>query len=378
MAAPSALVVGGTGPTGPHVVNGLCRRGYEVVILHTGNHEVDTIPAGLEHIHTDPFDAGALADALGDRTFDVAAIMYGRLREQAKLYAGRVGKLVSVGGVPVYRGYGTPRDLSPPGLRVPTREDAPKAGAENLKVARIVETEAAVFEHHPTASHFRYPLIYGPGQLIPREWMVVRRVLDGRRHMILPDSGLMLRTGAFAENAAHALLLAIDHPDASAGQAYNVSDEWTPTLRQVVEIICEALGHEMEIVGLPFELATPGHPMMMLNDPYHRMTPVDKAFHQLGYRDVAPCPEALAYTARWLVQHPVERGGRTERGLLQDPFDYEAEDHLLAAWRRAGAELAPFAAAADPEFVDRYAPDYEERRAARRAARAARSAEPPA
>ena len=62
-----ALVVGGTGPTGPFVVNGLRDRGYDVAILHTGNHEVETIPPEVEHIHTDPFDEDATAGALGDK-----------------------------------------------------------------------------------------------------------------------------------------------------------------------------------------------------------------------------------------------------------------------------------------------------------------------
>ena len=30
----TALVVGGTGPTGPYIVNGLLKRGYEVTVLH--------------------------------------------------------------------------------------------------------------------------------------------------------------------------------------------------------------------------------------------------------------------------------------------------------------------------------------------------------
>ena len=49
------LVIGGTGPTGPHLVNGLLGCGHEVSILHTGNHEVDSIPTTVEHIHTNPF-----------------------------------------------------------------------------------------------------------------------------------------------------------------------------------------------------------------------------------------------------------------------------------------------------------------------------------
>ncbi|MBL4869193.1 MAG: hypothetical protein JKY67_22760, partial [Pseudomonadales bacterium] len=78
-----ALVVGGTGPTGPFVVNGLLSRGYETAILHTGKHEVDAIPPEVEHIHTNPFDVAETADALGSRTFDLVVSMYGRLRDLA-------------------------------------------------------------------------------------------------------------------------------------------------------------------------------------------------------------------------------------------------------------------------------------------------------
>ena len=53
----TALVIGGTGPTGPYVVNGLLDRGFQVTILHTGRHETDLIGPEVEHIHTDPFNA---------------------------------------------------------------------------------------------------------------------------------------------------------------------------------------------------------------------------------------------------------------------------------------------------------------------------------
>ena len=59
---------------------------------------------------------------------------------------------------------------------------------------------------------------------------------------------------------------------------------------------------------------------------------------ELGYRDVVPAREALARTARWLDAHPLERGG-TEEKILQDPFDYAAEDALVAGWRRALAAV---------------------------------------
>ena len=71
----------------------------------------------------------------------------------------------------------------PPGLPVPVAEDAPSSSTiptDDEKGYRIVRTEQAVFAAHPNAAHFRYPYVYGPHQLAPREWSVVRRILDGR------------------------------------------------------------------------------------------------------------------------------------------------------------------------------------------------------
>ena len=49
-----ALVVGGTGPTGPFLVCGLLHRGYHVTMLHRGTHEIPEIPPEVEHLHADP------------------------------------------------------------------------------------------------------------------------------------------------------------------------------------------------------------------------------------------------------------------------------------------------------------------------------------
>ena len=245
-----ALVIGGTGPTGPAVVNGLVDRGYETTILHTGRHEVDTIPPAVEHVHTNPFRIGEVDGALGAREFDVVFAMYGRLRELAPFFAGRTGRFVAIGGVPAYRGFARPQLNTPPGMPVPVRETAARAvGDDNDKVAKIVATEDVVFEHIPDATLFRYPLIYGPGQVNPREWLIVRRLLDGRRRIIVADGGLTLRTAAYGPNAGHAVALAVDHPEVAAGRAYNIGDEHVLTAAQTIPVIAAALEVEVELVG---------------------------------------------------------------------------------------------------------------------------------
>ena len=73
------LVVGGTGPTGPHVVDGLCARGHDVTIFHRGTHELPTL-ADVEHVHGDPHFREAIDTALGSAEFDVVFAMYGRVK----------------------------------------------------------------------------------------------------------------------------------------------------------------------------------------------------------------------------------------------------------------------------------------------------------
>ncbi len=265
----------------------------------------------------------------------MAIASYGRLRSIADVLVGRVGRLLSIGGVPVYRGYFDPAVYHPAGLPVPTGEDAAKSTeAEDGKSYRIGRTEELLFATHPTATHFRYPFVYGPRQLVPREWCVVRRILDRRPFIILPDDGLALVTFGYVENLAHAILCAIDQPDASMGEAFNCGDEECLALRQVVELISDELGFDGDIVSMPADLAVPARPLMMNYMNRHRVLDISKLQHRLGYHDVVAAREAVRRTARWLVANPPQPGG-TEEYVLQDPFDYAAEDRLVEWWRSA-------------------------------------------
>ena len=340
--ASRTLVIGGTGPTGLPIVRGLVERGHAVTILHRGLHEHDETPAAVEHLHADPYDEASLADALDGRTFDVTLAMYGRLRRIAKLLAGRTGQFLSVGGVPAYRGWMNPWLFDPPGLPVPTAEDAPLVTQpeEDAKGFRIVRTEETVFAHQPGATHFRYPYVYGPHQLVPREWCVVRRVLDGRARTIVADDGLTLHHHGYTENLARAVLLAVDQPDVAAGTIFNAGDDEVLSIRQVIELVAAALGHEFELVSMPYDLAIPARPMLAQPLPTHRVLDLTRVRQDLGYRDAVPAREALARTARWLVEHRPEPGGMEET-VLTDPFDYPAEDRLIDAWRAARATISP-------------------------------------
>jgi nucleoside-diphosphate-sugar epimerase len=253
---------------------------------------------------------------------------------------GLSGHFVSVGGVPAYRGWTDAWQHDPPGMPVPVAEDADlvEDPAIDDKGYRIVRTEAAVFEAHPTATHFRYPYLYGPYQPVPREWSVVRRILDHRRQIIVADEGLTLHHHCYTENCAAAVVLGIEHPERSSGMVCNVGDEEVLTVRQMVEVCTEELGADLEIVAMPYDLAVPAWPLLAQPLPTHRVLDLARLHRQLGHRDVVPARQAVARTARWLADNPPERGGIEEQ-ILTDPFDYGAEDALIGSWLAARSQV---------------------------------------
>lgn len=342
------LVIGGTGPTGLPLVRSLVGRGHDVTLCNRGLHPSPETPPSVPTITADPYDEASLAAALADQTWDVVVAMYGRLRRIAELTTGRCGHFVSVGGVPAYRGWTDAWQHEPPGLPVPVKEDADLVldPAIDEKGYRIVRTEAAVFEHHPRAVHFRYPYVYGPHQVVPREWSIVRRLLDGRDRIIVADEGLTLHHHGYTENLAAALTLGIEQPDRSAGTIFNAADEEVLTVRQVVELCAAGLGVDVEIVSMPYDLAVPAWPLLAQPLPTHRVLDLTRLHHQLGHRDVVPAREAVPATARWLAANRPAPGGQ-EEVVLTDPFDYAAEDALIDSWRAARSSVVV------PEFEQR-------------------------
>jgi nucleoside-diphosphate-sugar epimerase len=339
----AALVVGGTGPTGPFIVNGLRQRGYRVTIFHRGTHEVEEIPDDVEHLHGDPHFAETIAAALGERTFDLTISSYGRLRLLAAALKGRTGRFIGVGGYAAYRGWIDPSALDPPGMTSPIPESAAVVAteAEQRFAWLIAQSEQAVLQAHPGGTVFRYPYVYGAYQIRPREWSIIRRILDGRRQILVPHHGLHLSTHGWAGNLAHAVLLAVDKPAASAGKIYNCGDLEQLTLGQVVQVIAKALGREIEVVPIPYEV--PGdHRKLVLSSLGHQLLDLSAIRTDLGYSDLLGVREALALTTNWYVANPPPGGGDIER-TLGDAFDYAAEDRLIAAYRQ-GLELMRAAA----------------------------------
>lgn len=338
-----ALVIGGTGPTGPTIVQGLAARGFDVTIMHGGLHETDLGVSGVHHIHEDPHFREGLERGLADSTWDLVIASYGRLRVIAEYFAGRTGRLVAIGGsTAIYARDGDERwGLAGRPAQFPDTTDlfvTDEGTTKTDKIAyRMIQSLNALMELHAagkySATYVGYPLNYGPRQPGPQEWAIIRRVLDGRRTFILADGGIKLESRIFTENAAAAVLLAVDKPEIAAGKRYSVADKHVYTMRQRIDHVARYLGHEFEYVSMPYELAWPAHALWR-REIGHRLNSSSLIRQELGYEDPVGYNEAIGRTIEWLLANRPDPGGELE-AQIGDPFAYEREDELVVGWRRA-------------------------------------------
>jgi len=337
------LVIGGAGITGTPIVNGLLKRGCDVTILHRGTRAVD-LPATVQRIHADPYAKDSIAPALEGKFFDAAIVTYGRLRYVAQALVGHTTRLISVGGAaPVYKGWG---EMTAPNPWETTHatplflaEDHPLSTVPtDDKFSQMVrKTESDVMQLHQqgllNVTHFRYPLVYGTNNICPAEWGLIRRAREQRQPLIMPAGGLTLVSRGFAENIAHAILLAVENPSASAGQIYNIADETILHNHQWVRLVSDMLGHTFECVDIPFDMLPQGFrctpPQLLYR--HHCVPDITKIKQQLGYRDVVSVEEALQRTVSFYSDNPVAPGSEPEQNL-GDPFDYPYEDAFIKAW----------------------------------------------
>lgn len=164
-------------------------------------------------------------------------------------------------------------------------------------------------------------LVWGPGdtQLVGR---IVERARQGR--LALVGSGAALIDTTYVDNAADALVAALDRVDRLAGEAYVVSNGEPRTVHELVSRIVTAAGVTWNPRRVPARVAIAGG------------TLVERIWDRAGRTDDPPMTGFLAEqlsTAHWFDQR------RTREALAWAPTVPLAEGFdRLAAWYRAGTD----------------------------------------
>jgi len=255
----NVLVVGGTRFVGYQLVWRLLAAGHRVTLFNRGS-----LP--------DPF--GARVERLrGDRTTDFMRLLGGREfdsavdfvafraedgRQVAAVLGGGVGHYVMISSGQVY--------LVREGCPQPSHEEdydgpllpAPEAPADRRewdygmgkRACEDALVEAWSRARFP-ATRLRIPMVNGERDHLRRLEGYLWRMLDGGP-VVLPDGGGR-RTRHVYGGAVARLIADILGNEATFGRAFNLAQEETPTLEELLATVAELLGATARFVAVPGE-----------------------------------------------------------------------------------------------------------------------------
>jgi GDP-L-fucose synthase len=294
-----ALVTGGSGFLGSHVVERLQAAGHEVVVPRSAEydltHEEDAARLFRETEPEIVFHLAALAGGIGanraapGRFWHANLLMGAHVLEQSRIAS--VAKLVLLGTICSYPKF-TPVPFSEEDLwnGYPEETNAPYGVA---KKAHLVGAQA-YREQYGLHSIYLLPVnLYGPrdnfdletGHVIPN---LVRKMVESRGdEVVLWGDGSPTREFLYVEDCADGIVLAAERYDAP--EPVNLGTDEEISIRDLAQLVAELTGFEGEIV---WDTSKPnGQPRRRLD--------VSKAAELFGFRARTTLREGLERTIAW-------------------------------------------------------------------------------
>jgi len=338
------LVIGGTGFIGSRLTAQLVREGHQVAVFHRGRTK---LPEGVQEIVGDRRRMADYTDVLRagspEVVVDVVLSSGRQARELTAVFAGHARRLVAISSLDVYRACAITHRLEEgPPEPLPLREETSALRTklqtyppEQVRMLQQVfgwldeeydkipvEREILGHEELP-GTVLRLPMVYGPRDPLHRFQPIVKRILDGRRKILLSASMAGWRaTKGYVENVARAAALAVVS-DRASGRIYNVGEADALSELEWAESVAGAMGWDGEFVLLPDDRLPP-HLRAGGETSQHWVADSARIREELGFRESVPRDEAVRRTVEW------ERGD-PPAGFTPHHFDYEAEDEALAA-----------------------------------------------
>lgn len=338
------LLIGGSGFIGPFAAKALQRAGHNLTIFHRGN---TSAPQGTEEILGDRQFLQDHQPEFRRQKFDVVVdfvLSSGRQAQQLMdTFRGIAGRVVALSSMDVYRAWGVFFNSEAGDLQeLPLSEDSELRTSrttyppEALKRARSVYSwideeydkvpveQAVLGDPRLPGTVLRLPMIYGPGDPVHRFHPILKRMDDGRKHIIFADDVAPWRTPrGYVEDVAAAVALAAASPQA-AGRIYNVCEAESFGELDWARKISAATNWSGEFVVLPHD-HTPQHLLWPGNTAQHLVASSERIRNELGYGETISREEAFRRTIPW------ERANPPSQQPAQ--VDYAAEDAALAQFK---------------------------------------------
>ncbi len=336
------LLIGGNGFIGRFTVAALKQQGHTLAVFQRGT---TAAPAGVEEIRGDRNQLNASAQELKhfapDVVIDLVLSSCPQAEELMNIFRGATRRVVMLSSIEVYRAVGVSHGTeSGPLQELPlTEESELRRGlhpypAESVQLMRkifswvtddydkIPAERIVMNDCELPGTVLRLPMVYGPGDLLHRFYPMVKRMADGRRHIIFPQTLAAWRSPrGYVENVAAAIVLAATD-DRAARTIYNVCEEPSFSELEWARKIASEMQWQGEFVVLPLE-RTPRHLLKPGNAAQHWTASSARIRRELGYEEPVAMEEAIRQTIRWERENPLPVE-------LLAQFDYAAEDAAVA------------------------------------------------
>lgn len=336
------LLIGGNGFIGRFVVAALKQQEHTLAVFHRGTR---ALPSGIEEIRGDRNQLSASAQELRhfapDVVTDLVISSAPQAEELMNIFRGTARRVIMLSSIDVYRAVGISHGTeNGPLQEVPLTEESelrrrlhpyPAESMQHLRKVfawvtddydKIPAERVVMSDHKLPGTVLRLPMVYGPGDLLRRFYPVVKRIVDGRRHIIFPETlaGWHSPRG-YVENVSAAIALAATD-ERAARCVYNVCEEPAFSELEWARKIAAEMRWDGNFVVLPLE-RTPRHLLQPGNAAQHWTASSARIRKELGYQEPVPIEEAIRRTISWERENP-------PAGALMAQFDYAAEDAALA------------------------------------------------
>ncbi len=336
------ILIGGNGFIGQFTVAALAKQGHSVAVFHRGT---TALPAGIVEIRGDRNHLSASVSAFRqfapDVVIDLVLSSGAQADELMKAFRGAARRVVMLSSIDVYRAISISHGTeSGPLQEVPLTEDSelrrvlhpyPPEGLQNLRKIfawvtddydKIPVERSVMNDAELPGTVLRLPMVYGPGDRLHRFYPVVKRIADGRRHIIFPETLAAWHSPrGYVENVAAAIALAATD-DRATGRIYNVCEEPSFSELEWARKIANEMRWDGDFVVLPVE-RTPAHLLKPGNTSQHWSASSARIRRELGYTEPVAMEEAIRRTIRWERENPPD-----VPFLAQ--FDYAAEDAAIS------------------------------------------------
>jgi len=325
------LFIGGTGNISTAVTDLAAARGIDLTLLRRGQRAAD-LPASVHTITADIADEAAVAQALGNQTFDAVvdwiAFTTADIDRDIRLFRGRTKQFIFISSASAYQ--------KPVGCYLIT-ESTPLANPfwqySRDKIACEEHLIQAWREEGFPITIVRPSLTYGDTQIVlavnswQQSWTAVYRMRRGKK-VIVPGDGSSLWVITHNSDFAQGFVGLLGHRQA-IGHAFHITSDEAMTWDQYYRITAQAAGVEAQLVHIPSDFISACIPdevgsltgdkavsVVFDNSKIKRFVP--------GYCAKVPFAQGIEKTIAWFDADP--------RRKLIDENANAAWDKIIAAY----------------------------------------------